>query len=134
MHSDPIADMLTRIRNGGRARHQRVLVPFSRVKGEIAELLKREGFIGEFRTLSATGRKVGGELEIKLKYDERGKHVISGLVRVSKPGLRRYFRSESIPKIRNGLGIMIVSTSQGLKTDAEARELGIGGEALCTAW
>ena len=133
MHSDPVADMLTRIRNACRARQQRVRVPRSNVKVRIAEILKNEGYIEGFQEVAT---QVSGlsEIEMQLKYDGRRESVIGGISRVSKPGLRRYFRCTDIPRIRNGLGVMIMTTSRGLMTDREARRQGIGGEALCTVW
>lgn len=133
MHTDPIADMLTRIRNGCRARHDRVELPASRLKTQIAEILKQEGYIGDYRSIS--GRTPGqGLLEIKLRYDDRNEPVISDIQRVSKPGLRKYMRCDRIPKVRNGLGVMIMTTSKGLMTDNRARQEGVGGEALCAVW
>ena len=128
--TDPIADMLTRIRNANRQHHETVMVPASKLKVDIAEILKNEGFI--------KGYKVEGEGPIKnivitLKY--RGnERVITDLKRISKPGLRVYAKVNEIPKVLNGLGIAIISTSKGLKTDKEARELGIGGEVLAYVW
>ena len=128
--TDPIADMLTRIRNANRQHHETVMVPASKLKVDIAEILKNEGFI--------KGYKVEGEGPIKnivitLKY--RGNdRVITDLKRISKPGLRVYAKVNEIPKVLNGLGIAIISTSKGLKTDKEARELGIGGEVLAYVW
>ena len=133
MHSDPIADMLTRIRNACRVRKQRIDVPRSKVKLQVAEILKQEGYISDYREISD---KLGGQglIEIKLRYDESNVAVITDVQRVSKPGLRKYMRSTEIPKVRNGLGIMIMTTSQGLMTDRAARKAGIGGEALCEVW
>lgn len=133
MYSDPIADMLTRIRNACRARHERVDVPESKVKVGIAEILKQEGFIEDYRSIS--GRTPGQNvLEVKLRYDRGRTPIIEDLQRVSKPGLRKYVRSSEIPKVRNGLGVMILTTSKGLMTDREARAQGVGGEALCAVW
>jgi small subunit ribosomal protein S8 len=133
MHSDPIADMLTRIRNGGAARKSRVDIPFSRTKVDIARVLKAEGFIGDYREIA--GPTPGqGLLEVKLRYDENNVPVIKDVQRVSKPSLRRYMGYEEIPKVRNGLGIMILTTSQGLMTDRDARKAHVGGEALCAVW
>ncbi len=132
MHSDPISDMLTRIRNAAAARKQRVDIPASKVKTEIAKVLKKEGYINDFREIS--GRSAGhGLIEVKLRYDKNDS-VIDGIKRVSKPGTRVYVGSEDIPKVRNGMGIMILTTSKGLMTDREARAAGIGGEALCAVW
>lgn len=132
MHTDPIADMVTRIRNACRARKERVSIPLSNVKVEIAKVLKEEGFIVDFRTIAERGT-VQKVLEIKLKYDNSGP-VIDGVQRLSKPGLRRYMRRQDIPKVRDGLGITILSTSKGVMSDRAAREQHLGGEALCSVW
>jgi small subunit ribosomal protein S8 len=133
MQTDPIADMLTRIRNASRARKHRVDIPHSSVKLKIAELLKAEGFINDFRPIA--GQKPWqGQIEVKLRYDDQNAAVITGIQRLSKPGMRRYMRCDEIPKVQNGLGVVIVSTSQGLMTDAEARKRNVGGEALCSVW
>ena len=133
MLTDPVADMLTRIRNGCHARLERVDVPFSNLKLKIAEILKREGFISDFRSIA--GKTPGqGMIEVKLRYDDGREPIIGGLKRVSRPGLRRYVGYSEIPKIRNGLGIMIMTTSKGLMTDREARAAKLGGEALCAVW
>ncbi len=129
--SDPIADMLTRIRNGINARHMKVPMPLSKSKVRIAEVLKREGFIEDFEVQAAVDKPT---LTIQLRYDRNRDPVITGLKRVSKPGLRRYVRTEEIPTVRNGLGISILSTSKGVMTDREARRQGIGGELVCTVW
>lgn len=142
MHSDPIADMLTRLRNASRARHERVLIPFSRLKLDVAELLKREGFTEGHRELTGEAAQdprpgrtrskgVVHMLEIKLKYDSEGLPVILKIDRMSTPGLRRYFKCDSIPKVLGGLGIVILTTSKGLMTDSEARKARVGGEAMC---
>lgn len=126
---DPIADMLTRIRNGARALHPVVEVPWSRLKESIAAVLRREGFLADF---TVTGDKVK-TLRLHLKY--RGKRcVIEGLRRVSKPGLRLYVGAREIPKVRGGLGVAIVSTSEGVMTGYEARRKNLGGELLCYVW
>lgn len=133
MHSDPIADMLTRIRNGGMARLDRVDVPLSRLKKRIAEILKTEGYIEDWREVS--GKAPGhGVIELKLRYADNRDPVIRGLQRVSRPGLRQYVGCSEIPKVRNGLGIMIMSTSRGVMTDQQARRERVGGEALCAVW
>lgn len=133
MNTDPVADMLTRIRNGCHARLERVDIPFSTLKLRIAEILKKEGFIEDFRGIA--GKTPGqGVVEVKLRYDKAQEPIIVGLKRVSRPGLRRYLGYESIPKVRNGLGVMIMTTSKGLMTDREAREANVGGEALCAVW
>jgi small subunit ribosomal protein S8 len=133
MNSDPIADLLTRIRNGSRARLARIEVPHSKVKVSIAKLLKEEGFLEDVREIA--GKTPGqGVIEIKLRYDDHRQPVLNGIKRVSKPGLRNYFRCQDIPKIQSGLGVMILTTSQGVLTDRQAKEKGVGGEALCAVW
>ena len=129
--TDPIADLLTRIRNAQIAKHDRLDVPVSRLKVEIAKLLKDEGFIKNFREIVAAPQ---GTLRIFLRYSTEGVPAISHLQRVSKPGRRVYRKAEEIQPVRNGLGIGIVSTSQGLLTDAQARERRVGGELLCQIW
>jgi small subunit ribosomal protein S8 len=129
--TDPIADLLTRIRNAQIAKHDRLDVPVSRLKVEIAKLLKDEGFIKNFREIEAVPQ---GTLRIFLRYSTEGVPAISYLQRVSKPGRRVYRKAEEIQPVRNGLGIGIVSTSQGLLTDAQARERRVGGELLCQIW
>lgn len=133
MVTDPIADMLTRIRNACRARHGRVDVPTSKLKVKIAEILKQEGYIQDFRVIAAskTGHSV---MEVKISYDNDSLPVITNIQRVSRPGLRQYMQATDIPQIRRGLGILIMSTSQGLMTDRAARKANIGGEALCAVW
>lgn len=128
---DPIADMLTRIRNANTARHESVLVPQSKMKLAIAEILKKEGFIADYKATEEEGVKM---LEITLKYGPNGEKVIQGLKRISKPGLRAYANAEQLPQVLNGLGIAIVSTSKGVITDKEARKLNIGGEVLAYVW
>lgn len=133
MHSDPVADLLTRIRNGGRARHERIDVPFSSLKLRVAEVLKAEGFVEDVRSIA--GKTVGhGVIEIKLKYDHQRVPVITGIKRLSVPGARRYVGVEDLPRIRNGLGILILTTPKGVMTDRAAREARVGGEALCAVW
>ena len=129
--TDPIADMLTRIRNANSAKHKTVDVPASKMKTAIAEILFREGYIKSFEVISNENQ---GIIRITLKYDEKGTRVIDGIKRISKPGLRVYAGKEELPKVLNGLGIAIISTSKGLKTDKEAREAGIGGEVLAYIW
>lgn len=125
--SDPIADMLTRIRNAQAVQKTKVNIPGSKVKTGIAEVLKSEGFISDFHNIEADGRIT---LEVTLKYFQ-GKGVIETLKRVSRPGLRQYRGKDELPKILNGLGMVVVSTSQGIMTDAQARAAGQGGEILC---
>ena len=129
--TDPIADMLTRIRNANSAKHKTVDVPSSKMKTAIAEILFKEGYIKSFESIS---NETQGIIRITLKYDEKGTRVIDGIKRISKPGLRVYANKEELPKVLNGLGTAIISTSQGLKTDKEAREAGIGGEVLVYIW
>jgi small subunit ribosomal protein S8 len=125
--TDPIADMLTRIRNGQRAEKQSVAMPASKVKAAIAQVLKDEGYVDDFAIRELEGRPT---LEISLKY-YAGKPVIEKIERVSRPGLRIYRPKDDLPKVMNGLGVAIVSTSRGVMTDRKARGLGVGGEVLC---
>ena len=129
--TDPIADMLTRIRNANDSKHKTVDIPSSKMKLGIAEILFREGYIKSFEEISNENQ---GIIRITLKYGEKGTKVIDGIKRISKPGLRIYANKEELPKVLNGLGIAIISTSQGLKTDKEARQLGVGGEVLAYIW
>lgn len=129
--TDPIADMLTRIRNANSAKHKTVDIPASKIKTSIAEILFKEGYIKEFELINNENQ---GIIRITLKYDENGTRVIDGIKRISKPGLRVYANKEELPKVLNGIGIAIISTSKGLKTDKEAREAGIGGEVLAYIW
>jgi small subunit ribosomal protein S8 len=129
--TDPIGDMLTRIRNASSARHEKVLVPKSRLKVRIAEVLKEEGFIKDF-VVHQDG--VQGAITILLKYSADREPAISDIKRVSKPGLRRYVPNDSIPRILNGMGIAILSTSKGVLVDREARKQKVGGELICTVW
>ena len=129
--TDPIADMLTRIRNANSAKHKTVDVPSSKMKTAIAEILFKEGYIKSFELINDENQ---GTIRITLKYDEKGTRVIDGIKRISKPGLRVYANKEELPRVLNGLGTAIISTSQGLKTDKEAREAGIGGEVLAYIW
>lgn len=129
--SDPIADMLTRIRNGINARHMRVPMPLSKVKIRIAEVLKEEGFIESY---DIDRKPTHSKLTVQLRYDTNREPLITGLKRISRPGLRQYVRSDAIPTVRNGLGVAIVSTSQGVLSDREARRRNLGGELLCAVW
>ncbi|WP_210534635.1 30S ribosomal protein S8 [Thermosulfurimonas marina] len=131
MMTDPIADMLARIRNALMARHKTVEIPASRMKREIARILKEEGYIEDYEWV-AEGPQ--GKIVITLKYDEGRRPVISGLKRVSKPGRRVYAGAKKLPRVLGGLGIAIISTSQGIMTDHEARRRGVGGEILCEVW
>ena len=129
--TDPIADMLTRIRNALMASYESVDMPSSKLKTEISKVLKDEGYIKNFKVI-ADGRQ--GIMRIFFKFDENGEPVIAGVKRVSKPGCRVYSRSDKIPKVLNGYGINIVSTSKGLMTDKQARKSKTGGEILCSVW
>jgi small subunit ribosomal protein S8 len=129
--TDPIADFLARMRNGIRARKQRVDCPRSNLKVRIAEILREEGFVDGVVTAEDT---LQGTLSVTLRYDGRTGCAISGMRRVSRPGQRKYVPAKDVPKVRNGLGIAILSTSQGLMTDREARKRGVGGEILCEVW
>jgi len=129
--SDPIADMLTRIRNANVVRHETVEMPASKVKKEIAEILKREGFIRDAEYIEDNKQ---GMIRIFLKYGANQERVITGLKRISKPGLRVYTKSNEIPRVLGGLGIAIISTSKGAMTDKEARAAKAGGEVVCYVW
>ena len=131
MLTDPIADMLTRVRNANLALHDTVVMPGSKLKGEIARVLRDEGYIQDFELREA---EVGTELLVRLKYSRDRRRVISGLDRVSKPGRRVYADRTTIPRVLGGMGIAVLSTSQGVITGHEARRRGIGGEVLCTVW
>ena len=128
--TDPIADMLTRIRNANAMKNDKVVMPHSNMKLHIAEILKDEGFITDF-TVSGDVKK---ELTLNLKYGENGERVISGLKKISKPGLRVNAPADKLPKVLNGLGIAIISTSEGIMTDRDARKKGLGGEVLAYIW
>ena len=129
--TDPIADYLTRIRNANMAKHDSVEIPASNIKKSISEILKREGFIRDYEVADDNKQ---GVIKVFLKYGPNGERVISGLKRISKPGLRNYVSAEDLPKVLNGLGIAIVSTSAGVITDKEARKLQVGGEVLAFIW
>ncbi len=129
--TDPIADMLTRLRNAGKARRKRVDIPSSKMKLGITKILAREKFIANFKYLQ-DGRQ--GIIRIYPRYTEDGQHLIKGLKRVSTPGLRVYVPSSRVPRVRSGVGIAIISTSKGLMTDSEARKQGVGGEVVCQVW
>jgi small subunit ribosomal protein S8 len=131
--TDPIADMLTRLRNANTAMHDDVTMPSSKVKEALAELLKKEGYIEDFTTADNPDRP-GQLLTVTMKYSPERARIISGIKRVSKPGLRVYTKSDSIPRVLGGLGVAVVSTSQGLMTDREARKRRMGGEILCFVW
>ncbi len=129
--TDPIADMLTRIRNALRVHHESVDIPASKLKLRIAEILKLEGYIRNFQMISDGSKKT---IKIFLKYDEKGRPVIEGLKRISRPGRRVYAGYRDIPKVLNGYGINIISTSKGVITDREARRKRAGGELICSIW
>jgi small subunit ribosomal protein S8 len=131
--TDPIADMLTRIRNANVAMHDSVRMPTSKLKESLAAILEREGYISGFAT-SADPKRPGGILEIQHKYTNDRARAIAGLRRVSKPGLRIYARADKLPRVLGGLGVAVLSTSQGLMTDRDARRQKIGGEVLCYVW
>lgn len=131
MLTDPIADMLTRIRNANHQRHESVDVPASKIKLAIAEILKEEGFIEDFEILEGN---VQNTMRIALKYINKKERVITGIRRISKPGLRIYVNSNELPKVLGGLGIAIISTSKGIMTDKKARANKVGGEVICYVW
>jgi small subunit ribosomal protein S8 len=129
--SDPVADMLTKIRNGIMGSHDTVDIPSSRLRINIAKILKSEGFVKNYKVTSDKGR---GIIKIFLRYDENGEPIISGLKRVSKPSCRVYAKNDKIPLVQNGFGINILSTSKGVMTDKQARKMKLGGEILCAIW
>lgn len=129
--TDPIADMLTRIRNANTSKHKTVDIPASNMKKAIAEILFKEGYIKAFEEIADDNQ---GTIRITIKYDEKGNRVIAGLKRISKPGLRVYAAKDELPRVLNGLGIALISTSKGIMTDKEARQEGIGGEVLAYVW
>ena len=129
--TDPIADMLTRIRNANAMRYKEVKMPVSKVKTEIAKILKNEGFIEDYKV---NEEKPQGTLVLTLKYVNKKERVITGLKRISTPGLRVYAKNDEIPKVLNGLGIAIISTSKGIMTDKEARKNSLGGEVMAYVW
>ena len=129
--SDPLADFLTRIRNGIQANFTSVDIPLSKLKVRVADVLKKEGYIADYHV---DEQGVQGTLTIDFKYGPNNERVITGIRRVSKPGLRQYKKSDSIPQVMTGLGVAILSTSQGVISDREARKLNVGGELLCEVW
>ena len=129
--SDPLSDLLTRLRNGMRAGHDKVDVPSSRVKEAVLKVLEEEGYIASFRKVQNEGRPV---LRVGLKYDPEGEPIVSGIERVSRPGRRVYAKADDIPSVLGGLGMSIVSTSKGILTDKKARQSRLGGEVLCNVW
>ena len=130
--TDPIADMLTRIRNSLQAGHEEVSIPASKVKVEIAKILKAEGYIDNYKVEGESAKDKA--IKIELKYGPDGQKVITGLKRISKPGLKVYAKANAIPRVLNGLGIAIISTSQGLMTDRDARKAKLGGEVVAYVW
>lgn len=131
MYTDPIADMLTRIRNANMALHPEVSMPASKLKEEVAKILAAEGFVDSYRV---EDDRVGRKLTLRLRYMTDRSRVLSGLKRISKPGNRVYMGAQAIPRVNGGIGVSIVSTSQGLLTDREARRRNVGGEILCEVW
>ena len=129
--TDPIADMLTRVRNANSAHHDTVAMPYSKIKANIADILEREGYIAGS---TVTDAEVGKTLTISLKYGPNRERSIAGVRRVSKPGLRVYAKSTALPRVLGGLGVAIISTSQGLLTDRQANQKGVGGEVLADVW
>lgn len=129
--SDPLADMLTRIKNGIAAKHEAIEIPSSNIKKDIAKILKEEGYITGYSVIEDNKQNI---LNIALKYDEDNNKVITGLKRISKPSCRVYVRADNIPKVLYGLGIAVLSTSKGVITDMQARKLGVGGELICKVW
>ena len=132
--TDPIADMLTRLRNANQAYHDKVSMPYSKIKANIAEVLKAEGYIAGWSVLEPTEETVGKSLIIDLKYGPNRERSLAGIRRVSKPGLRVYAKAPDLPRVLGGLGVAIISTSQGLLTDRQARKRGVGGEVLAYVW
>jgi small subunit ribosomal protein S8 len=129
--TDPVADMLTRVRNANLARHEHVSIPASKLKLEIAKVLKAQGYIQKYDLVDD---KRYGQIRIHLRYGQGGDPIIAGIRRVSRPGLRVYVDSEKIPRVLGGLGVAVLSTSRGVLTDREARRRGVGGEVLCYVW
>ncbi|MGI9643426.1 MAG: 30S ribosomal protein S8 [Acidimicrobiia bacterium] len=131
--TDPLADMLTRIRNANLAMHDDVRMPASKLKESLADVLKREGYITDY-AVEENETRPGRTLTIDMKYSPDRRRVISGIKRVSKPGLRVYSKSDAVPRVQGGLGVAVVSTSKGLMSDREARKRHMGGEVLCYVW
>lgn len=132
--TDPIADMLTRLRNANQAYHDQTTMPHSKIKAGIAEILKQEGYITAYEVKEPAEGEVGRSLTITLKYGDDRQRSIAGLRRISKPGLRVYAKSNNLPKVLGGMGIAIISTSQGLMTDKQAHQKSVGGEVLAYVW
>ncbi|MCX6090895.1 MAG: 30S ribosomal protein S8 [Candidatus Atribacteria bacterium] len=131
-HTDPIADMLTRVRNALKVRGNIVNVPFSKIKGEMSRILKEEGYIHDFKTVSQDNKR--NQLVIQLRYGPKKERIINGLKRISKPGLKAYAGKDEIPTLLGGMGTVIVSTSHGMMTGKAAKKMGIGGEVICYIW
>ena len=129
--TDPISDMLTRLRNGSQARHDKVEMPYSTIKEGLAKVLVAEGFVRDF---AVSGSGADKKLSVILRYTDAGRSIIGGIRRVSRPGLRRYSSAADAPRVRNGLGVSILSTPLGLLPDREARKRNVGGEVLCEIW
>jgi len=129
--TDSIADMLTRLRNANAARHDHVLIPASRMKMEIAKILKTEGFIADYQIVD---RPPQSQLRLQLRYGPKRTQILTGIRRVSRPGLRIYRKRAEVPQVRGGLGVAILSTSRGIMTDKDARRLSVGGEVICYVW
>ena len=129
--TDSIADMLTRLRNANAARHDSVHIPSSKMKLEIAKILKAEGFLTDYQVVE---RQPQNQLRLQIRYGPRRQQILTGIRRVSRPGLRIYAKRTAVPHVRRGLGVAILSTSQGIMTDKEARRVGIGGEVICYVW
>ena len=132
--TDPIADMLTRLRNANQAYHDKVTMPFSKIKANIAEVLKSEGYISSWTAEEPEEGAVGRRLVVELKYGQSRERSLAGIKRVSKPGLRVYAKAGELPRVLGGLGVAIISTSQGLLTDKQARKRSVGGEVLAFVW
>ena len=131
MMTDPVADLLTRIRNAGIARHAETICPSSKIKLAIAKVLKESGFIGDVRVEARKGHPI---MVLAIRYDEAGKALIGGIRRVSKPGRRVYVTKDDVPRVRRGLGVAVLSTSKGILSDRAARDVSVGGELLCEVW
>ncbi len=129
--TDPIADMLTRIRNASRAGHASTVIPRSNIKLEIVKVLKREGFLEGFIEIPEAPQ---GKIKVFLRYDGEGERILRGLERISKPSRRTYVGKDDVPRVRNGLGVAILTTPRGVLTDRQARKAGLGGEVICHAW
>ncbi len=132
--TDPIADMLTRLRNANQAYHDSVTMPYSKIKAGVAEILQQEGYITSWKLEEPTEGEVGKSLHVVLKFGQNRERSIAGVRRISKPGLRVYAKSTGLPKVLGGLGVAIISTSQGLLTDRQANKKGVGGEVLAYVW